>query len=72
MRAELGGMEASPEVRAEAWKRLAHAYMERSDAQTRRDEARARLDEELKQADSERFRQVVDAYRFESSRSESS
>jgi DNA primase len=69
MRAALGGMEASSTSRAEAWTRLAAAYMERSEAQRRRGEIRARLNEEIGRDDSESVRRLVEAWRRENSRS---
>lgn len=72
MRAALGGMDASFESRREAWTRLAAAYMERSEAQRRRDEIRARLNEEIGKDDSESVRRLVEAWRLENLRSETS
>ena len=69
MRATLGGMEASSASRAEAWTRLAAAYMERSETPRRRDEIRARLNEEIGRDDSESVRRLVEAWRQENSRS---
>lgn len=72
MQAALGGTEASLRSRIEAWTRLAAAYMERSEAQRRRDEIRARLNEEIGRDDSESVRRLVEAWRRENSRSETS
>ena len=72
MQAVMGGNETSMQTRAEAWTRLASAYMERSEAQRRRDEVRARLDEEIDRADSESVRRLVELRLRETSRSEPS
>ena len=72
MRAAIGGAEASGEQRSEAWIKLAAAYMERNEATDRREEIRARLVEEIGRDDSEGVRRLVEAYRRETSRSESS
>jgi len=72
MRAAIGGADASGEQRSEAWIKLAAAYMERNEATDRREEIRARLVEEIGRDDSEGVRRLVEAYRRETSRSESS
>ena len=72
MRAAIGGAEASGEQRSEAWIKLAAAYMERNEATDRREEIRARLVEEIGRDDSEGVRRLVEAYRRETSRPESS
>lgn len=72
MRAAIGGAQASGEQRSEAWIKLAAAYMERNEATDRREEIRARLVEEIGRDDSDGVRRLVEAYRRETSRSESS
>ncbi|MHA6287271.1 DNA primase [Maricaulis sp. CAU 1757] len=70
MRAAIGGNEASPKLRVEAWTRLAAAYMERSEAQDRREEMLARLAEEIDRDDSESVRRLAEVKLRDSSRSE--
>ncbi|MCW5725060.1 MAG: DNA primase [Maricaulaceae bacterium] len=63
MRAALGGAEATPAERGEAWMRLAAAYMERTERQTGRAEMRRRLEEEIGKGDADGVRRLVEAAR---------
>lgn len=59
MRAAMGGEEAGPQTRAEAWRRLAASYMDRVGIKVRDAEERALTEQVLGADDSEKMRAVL-------------
>lgn len=72
MRATMGGTGSSASIRVEAWRRVASAYMKQKGNLEQRREMRALTEQKISEDDSESLRQLVEAYKRETSKSESS
>lgn len=72
MRATMGGTDSSASTRVEAWRRVASAYMKQKGNLEQRREMRALTEQKISEDDSESLRQLVEAYKRETSKSESS
>ena len=72
MRATMGGAESAVSTKVEAWRRVASAYMKQKGNLEQRREMRALTEQKISEDDSESLRQLIEAYRRETSKTESS